>query len=124
MTVVWDRLDFDRASQTDVVGRKIAGPTPAYKAAIAAGLIATCAVVLAFGTRPERQRALEATTRMERLATALGRAQTIAPATARQIAHLIGQPQYDCARIRCGTILDARNRKARTKLKALLGEYR
>ena len=128
MTVIWHSPNFDRVAVDEVVegaslvGQRILRPSPTYKAAIAAGLIGGCVLVLAFGTRPERQRALEATARMERLATTLARAQTIAPDTARQIAHLIRQPQYDCARIRCGAILDRRNRKTRMKFKALLGE--
>jgi hypothetical protein len=119
-----DLTAFDEVvARTNLVKRKILGPRPfpAHKTAIAAGLIGTCALVLAFGTRPERQRALEATTRMERLATALDHSLTIAPDTAREIAHLIGQPQYHCSRIRCGAALDVRNRKARIKLKTLLG---
>jgi hypothetical protein len=87
-----------------------------YVATVVAGLIGACTLLVMFGARPERQRALEATTRMERLATNLARAHTIAPATARGIARLIEQPQYHCTRMACGDALDARNRKARIRL--------
>jgi hypothetical protein len=94
---------------------------PFHVMALAAGLICAFTLVVMFGTRPERQRALEATTRMERLATKLEHAHRIAPETAREIAQLIGQPRYSCTRMTCGDALDARNRKARIKLKMLLG---
>jgi hypothetical protein len=92
-----------------------------YVATVVAGLICACTLLVMFGTRPERQRALEATTRMERLATNLARVHTIAPNTARKVAQLIEQPQYNCTRVTCGAALDARNHKARAKLNRLLG---
>lgn len=116
-----DRAAFDKSvAPTNFAERKIFQPTSVHKAAIAAGLIGACGLVLAFGTRPERQRALEATTRMERLGAKLEHTHTVAPDTEREIARLIERSQYDCARMRCGAALDARNRKARIKLKTLL----
>jgi hypothetical protein len=97
------------------------GPSRAYVATLVSGLIGACTLLVMFGAEPERQRALEATTRMERLATRLGHVHSIAPETAREIARLLGQPQYSCTRMACGDALDARNRKARIKLKMLLG---
>lgn len=96
-------------------------PFPVHVAVLAIGLICACTFVVMFGARPERQRALEATTRMERLAASLGQAHSIAPDTAREIAQVIGQPQYNCTRATCGDALDVRNRKARIKLKMLIG---
>jgi hypothetical protein len=127
MTLISSSPNSDRAAFDEIVvpanfvRRKLFRPTSVHKAAIAAGLIGTCGLVLVFGTRPERQRVLEATTRMERLATKLQHTHTVAPDTVREIARLIEQSQYDCARMRCGTALDVRNRKARIKLKTLLG---
>jgi hypothetical protein len=96
-------------------------PSRVYVTTVVAGLICTCTLLLVFATRPESQRALEATTRIERLATKLARAHTIPVGTARQITRLIDLPWYDCAQMKCGTALEARNRKARIKLKMLLG---
>jgi hypothetical protein len=121
-------IAISRSAKSDNVGQivgRVANlaqrPFPAPVTVLAAGLICACTLVVMFGARPERQRALEATTRMERLATKLEHAHKIAPDTAREIAQLIGQPQYSCTRMTCGDALDARNRKARIKLKTLLG---
>jgi hypothetical protein len=67
--------------------------------------------------------ALEATAEMEQLATALSRANKIAPNTAHEIDRVMQQPNYDCTQMDCGPALEARNRIARSKLKRLLGKF-
>ena len=66
------------------------------------------------------QRVLEATVRMERLATELEHAKKIAPTTRLEIARLIGHPWYDCNQLACRTTLEMRNRAARERLQAVL----
>jgi hypothetical protein len=85
------------------------------------GMVCMFAVVLMVEGSSARQRRLEATTQMERLATMLSRARTIAPDTAREIARVMQQPHYSCTRATCDAALDTRNRLARTKLQSLLG---
>jgi hypothetical protein len=88
-----------------------------------AALVCAFILVLVLEGRSARQRTLEATAQMERLAVTLGRARTIAPATAREIAEVIRQPRYDCTQVSCDATLAARNRVARSKLQMLLGTF-
>ena len=59
---------------------------------------------------------LDATSRMERLANQIERAQTIQPKAAAQIARLTANAAYDCSQVTCGRQLAARNRDARARL--------
>ena len=59
---------------------------------------------------------LDATSRMERLANQIERAQTIQPEAAAQIARLTANASYDCSQVACGRQLAARNRDARARL--------
>lgn len=94
---------------------------PLVSAAVWTGLAAIFAVVLMFGETPARQRTLEATAQMERLATVLDRAQVIAPATASKVAELLRQPYYDCTQVTCDAALESRNLMARSRLVLVLG---
>jgi|SwirhisoilCB3_FD_contig_101_206701_length_1055_multi_3_in_0_out_0_2 hypothetical protein len=94
---------------------------PLASAAVWAGLAAVFAVILMFGQTPTRQRTLEATVQMERLATMLNRAQVIAPATASKVAELLHQPYYDCSQVTCDAALESRNLMARSRLILVLG---
>lgn len=85
-------------------------------AALAAPLVAN---IVGIGAN-NQQRVLEATVRMERLATDLEHAKKIAPTTRLEVARLIGQPWYDCNQLACRAALDARNRLARERLQAAL----
>ena len=67
-----------------------------------------------------RQRVLEATVEMERLATKLDHAKKIAPETKLKIVRIINQPWYNCIQISCPTVLETRNRAARERLQAVL----
>ncbi len=86
------------------------------------GLACLLVIIVMFGYRPDRQRALEATIQMEQLTAILGHAKAIAPNTAREITQLISQPVYDCGRVTCGAELERRNLVARLRLKALLSK--
>ena len=59
---------------------------------------------------------MEATSRMERLATQIERAQTIQPEAAAEIARLTANGSYNCNKVSCGKALAARNREVRTRL--------
>jgi hypothetical protein len=85
-------------------------------AALAAPILASVAGIGANNA----QRVLEATVRMERLATHLEHAKTIAPETKREIERLTRQPWYDCNQLACRKTLETRNRTARERLKAVL----
>jgi len=67
-----------------------------------------------------RQRVLEATVEMERLATKLDHAKKIAPETKLEIARIINQPWYNCIQMACPTVLETRNRAARERLQAVV----
>lgn len=66
------------------------------------------------------QRVLEATVRMERLATGLEHADTIAPETKLKMTRLILHPWYDCNQVACRKTLQMRNRAAREHLQFVL----
>ena len=85
-------------------------------AAIAALIAASTADT---GANNER-RALEATIRMERLATNLEHAKRIAPETKLEIVGLIGQPRYNCDQVACRSATATRNRAVRTRLQTVL----
>ena len=59
---------------------------------------------------------LEATSRMERLANQIERAQTVRPEAAAEIARLTANASYDCTKIACGKQLAVRNHDARARL--------
>ena len=63
------------------------------------------------GARP-----MEATSRMERLAVQIERAQIIQPEAAAEILRLTANASYDCAKVSCSKELAARNRDARARL--------
>jgi hypothetical protein len=77
------------------------------------------ALLLAFGrtTSPH-----DATAEMEHLVARAQRAQAIHPVTAQEIERLVRQPAYDCRQLDCSPQLAARNREARARLEAVLGE--
>ena len=85
-------------------------------AALAAPKVANIAGIAA----DNQQRVLEATVRMERLATELEHSKKIAPETIVEIERLTRQPWYDCNQQACRASLDARNRRARERLQATL----
>jgi hypothetical protein len=78
------------------------------------------AVLLILGAGSTRHQVLEKTALMERLATALADARMIPPKTARDIAQLIRQPQYDCRQLACDAWLERRNLAARARLETIL----
>jgi hypothetical protein len=65
---------------------------------------------------------MEATSRMERLATQIERAQTIQPEAAAEIARLTGNASYDCTKVACGKGLTDRNREARARLDSSMAQ--
>lgn len=119
----FERNQFQRFVEWTRRAREGRQPRAAIKALTCVGLISAFAILMMFGERPVRQRTLEATAQMERLATVLSHAQTIAPATAQEIAQLIQQPHYDCMQVRCGTALETRNLMAQSRLKMLIGGF-
>ena len=96
--------------------------TPIFGAAIFGVFSCLIVLLLLFGQRPTRQRALEATVEMEQFTNTLSHARRIAPETARIIAGLIRQPRFDCRQMECDAALLTRNQKARSRLQALLAE--
>jgi hypothetical protein len=91
-------------------------------AALVALTVAGIAGSLAGIGRPNNeQRVLEATVQMERLATKLAHAKTIAPETKLEIARLTQHPWYDCNnQVACRAALEARNSAARARLQTIL----
>ena len=83
-------------------------------------LICGLAIVVTFSGRPARQRALEATINMERLALIMENAKTVAPDTARAISQLLRKSEYDCKQVACNAALERRNSVARNKLNLML----
>ncbi len=67
-----------------------------------------------------QQRMLEATVRMERLATELEHANQIAPETKLEVTRVIHYPWFDCKQMACRKTLEMRNRAARERLQAAL----
>ena len=90
---------------------------PIFRGLAWAALVCAIAAIMVLAERPARQRALEATVRMERLTINLADAQTVAAETAGEISQLLRQADYDCQQLACGSILERRNRMARTQLK-------
>lgn len=87
-----------------------------------AALILMGMVGIIVGSGPyNEQRVLEATAQMERLATKLEHAKTVAPETKFEIVRLIRRPWYDCNQVACRTALEMRNRSARARLETILG---
>jgi hypothetical protein len=90
--------------------------------------LAACAALILVGiavnkmgiAANNRQRVLEATVEMERLATKLDHAMKIAPETKLEIARIISQPWYNCIQMACPTVLETRNRTARAHLRTVL----
>src|SRR5215216_7048944 len=87
------------------------------KGAIAVAACGSVAALLLAGTTVSP---LEATVQMERLAARAEHAKRIDPATAHEIARLIGQRWYDCSQVACSAQLQQRNRAARRQLSAVL----
>ena len=77
---------------------------------------------VAQGASQPRNRTIEATEQMEKLATLVDQAKAIAPKTAQGISQLIRQPSYDCSQVSCWADLERRNHRARTKLETLLAK--
>jgi hypothetical protein len=83
-------------------------------------VVSALIIMLMVGERPPRQRALEATAQMERLAKNLASTPRIAPDTARIILEILRRPGYNCDNLACGASLAKRNHIARAKLRILL----
>jgi hypothetical protein len=88
-------------------------------AAVGVALIA----VLVPQASVDRQRMLEATVRMERLARTLEAAKAITPDTANALSQLMQRPEFDCSRTICEGALKERNHAARFRLKFLLDRH-
>jgi len=105
----WEALRRETASITALV------------ALVAAGVAGS----LAERGRPNNeQRVLEATVQMERLATKLTHAKTIAAETKLEITRLMRHPWYDCNRIACRPAFEARNDPARDHLQTVIADSR
>jgi hypothetical protein len=63
---------------------------------------------------------LEATIQLEQWAARVERRNSIHPNTARRLARILAQPEYDCARTACSAALQARNSAARARLETLI----
>lgn len=87
--------------------------------AVWVGFVCLSAVVIMNVHRPESQRALEDTARLERFVKMLAHAAAIPPNTSRQIEQLI-RISYDCEKMRCNAAIATRNRLARSRLRYLL----
>jgi hypothetical protein len=61
---------------------------------------------------------MEATSRMERLANQIERAQAMQPDAAAEIGRLIATSSYDCTKVTCSQALAGRNLEARARLDA------
>lgn len=106
--------------QPDEAGpRGLFGSVPPI--AVWTGLICLVGIILAITEVPTRQRTIEGTAQMERLAITLGHAKTIPPATALKVAELVRHPYNDCTQVRCDPSLETRNLMARSRLMLLLG---
>ncbi|HET7805276.1 MAG TPA: hypothetical protein VFL53_13615 [Pseudolabrys sp.] len=87
---------------------------------IVASLLGTLSGTIAgFGLYKE-ERVLASTVQMERLATKLERAKTIAPETKLEITRLTLRHWSDCAQAGCRKTLELRNRAARERLQMLV----
>jgi len=89
----------------------------ALVALAAAGVAGSLAEI---GRPNNEQRVLEATVQMERLATKLAPAKTIAAETKLEIARLTQHPWYDCNQIACRTAFESRNGAARDHLQTVI----
>jgi hypothetical protein len=89
------------------------------KLAVAFGIM-TIIITLVHLGRPARQRVLEATSSMERLARSLSQAEQIAPDTVVAVEKMMRQATYDCEQVGCDVALAIRNRLARTELQTVL----
>jgi hypothetical protein len=90
------------------------------------GLGAAIASVLVLGLAlaPEsRNRPLEATVQMERLAAKLERMKVVHADTAQTITNLVLQPAYDCHQLLCSPAVQARNNAARSRITATLAKW-
>jgi hypothetical protein len=83
-------------------------------------VISALIIMLIISERPARQRALEATTKMETVAKTLAAAAKVAPDTAQVVTELLRRPEYDCNNLACDASLASRNRLARARLQLLL----
>jgi hypothetical protein len=111
------RADFER------VERLQANWDSVLRAALAAMVGVVLVAILLPEDRINRQGALGATVKMERLAVALEHTKSIAPDTASEISRLMQRPQFDCERTDCEAALTARNHAARLRLKAVLDRH-
>jgi hypothetical protein len=90
------------------------------------GLGATIASILVLGLAlaPEsRNRPLEATVQMERLAAKLERMKVVHADTAQTITNLVVQPAYDCHQVVCSPAVQARNNVVRSRIGATLAKW-
>ena len=71
----------------------------------------------------DRQRILEATVRMERLAKTLEGAKAITPDTANTLSWLMQRREFDCSGTTCDASLHERNHAARSRLQLLLDRH-
>ena len=86
---------------------------------------ALCGIVVFSWAGPGVPSAADATARMEQLAGKIERAEALQPDTVRRLETVMHRPQYDCARVRCGADLRARNQAARARLEtAIARTYR
>src|SRR5262249_52507802 len=117
-----DHIYIDRVKRRANLGRVEylqANWDSVLRAALSAAVGVVLIAVLLPGDWLNRQGALGATVKMERLAVALEHAKTIAPDTASEISRLMQRPQFDCEQTDCEVALTVRNHVARSRLKAL-----
>ena len=100
-----------------------ANPQRLFKTIGLSALACGFAALVMLGAGSPRHQVLENTALMERLATTLAGARTIAPNTAREISLLVGQPGYDCRQIACDAWLERRNLAARSRLQTVLAGH-
>jgi len=110
-------LGYPHASAPPVQAERIAWRKWLKGMALVYGCGGAFVVLLASGST---MRPLEATAQMERLAARVDHTRIIPRETAYEIAHVIGQPWYDCNQVACNAQLETRNRAVRDRLKLQL----
>ncbi len=118
-----DRFDFERIAAEGKVARAEflkANCGPPLRTLEVAALVASLGAVLIFGHASTSRRMLDATARLERMATRLENAASITPAAARDVAHFMGEARYDCLQVTCRSDLEARNHVARARIETRL----
>lgn len=86
-------------------------------------LACSAVLLLAVSAGSSRNQAIESTSVIERLATALTSIDKIPPGTVREIAQLLRRPDYDCRQTACEPSLARRNAAARAHLEAILATH-